>query len=63
VPTFKRLNFSGGSVGGEVGIPIYSTPYVVNNLTSSTNVINFDADSTVANDINCIFNQIEIIKS
>jgi hypothetical protein len=63
VPTFKRLNFSGGSVGGEVGIPIYSTPYVVNNLTSSTNVINFDADSTVINDINCIFNQIEIIKS
>lgn len=62
VPTFKRLSFT-GSVVDEIGIPIYSTPYVVNNLTSSTNVINFDADSAVVNDINCVFNQIEIIKS
>ena len=62
VPSFKRLSPT-GSVVDSNGVPVYSTPYVVNNLTSSTNVINFDADSTVANDINCIFNQIEIIKS
>jgi hypothetical protein len=61
VPSFKRLNPIGGIVD-EGGVPVYSTPYVVNNLTTSTNVINFDADSTVVNDINCVFNQIEIIK-
>ncbi len=64
MPSFKRLNPIGGIVD-EGGIPVYSAPYVVNNLNDDnlTNVITFQGDSTVAGDINCVLNQIEIVKS
>jgi hypothetical protein len=64
MPSFKGLNVVGGVVN-DAGLPIYSTPYVVNNLNDDnlTNVITFQGESTVAGDINCVLNQIEIVKS